>query len=295
MKTMVFASTPVRRFAQYVFLCGLLLSPSARALELLVPAYANPCCNDGPAMWSSLVNSAQGHGGNIQIILNPANGPGAVPIDPNYVNALGQGALIDFRSAGGITYGYVPTGFAQRPISEVEADIDTYYSAAYWRGVGVQIQGIFIDEMSNDLAKVPYYQALRDHVHSKSSLARVIGNPGTGFVNNPSQQALFTANDYLLSVDTLMNFEGAGSDYRAGLPSPPWIGSFPSKRFAHVIYAETLPAAMMQDLMLAVQRNAGFVFITDDVLQPNPYDQIPSYWSQQVALARALIWVDGFE
>ena len=40
---------------------------------------------------------------------------------------------------------------------------------------------------------------------------------------------------------------------------------------------------MAADLKLAQQRNVGWVYITDATL-PNPYDRLPSYWSQEVSL-----------
>jgi len=41
-------------------------------------------------------------------------------------------------------------------------------------------------------------------------------------------------------------------------------------------------AGMNADLALAVQRNVGYVYVTDQDL-PNPYAQLPSYWDQEVA------------
>jgi hypothetical protein len=45
--------------------------------------------------------------------------------------------------------------------------------------------------------------------------------------------------------------------------------------------------AMEQYLDLAVQRNIGYVYITDDKVANNPWDSFPSYWSAEVDGIRA--------
>jgi hypothetical protein len=42
----------------------------------------------------------------------------------------------------------------------------------------------------------------------------------------------------------------------------------------------------MSDVTLAVERNVGYVYVTDQTL-PNPYAQLPSYWDQEVAAIAA--------
>ena len=41
-------------------------------------------------------------------------------------------------------------------------------------------------------------------------------------------------------------------------------------------------AVMQSDVALAAARNAGYVYVTDNNL-PNPYDNLPSYWDQEVS------------
>lgn len=268
------------------------------SLRLLVPAYANPCCDGGPDMWSQLIETALVMGDDVYLILNPDSGPGMVTeIDPNFVNELGQGPLIDYRNAGGAAIGYVATGYAMRSLSEVEAEIDLYYDPAYWRGAGVQIQGIFFDEMSNDLAEVGYYQSLRDHVRGHDAGARVVGNPGTSFTNNPSGQMTWTVDDYAESVDTLMTFEAGADEYGAAYSPPSWLASYPADRFAHIVHSEPSASDMVSDLSLAIARKAGYIYVTDDVpgAVDNPYDLIPTYWTREVEAAIGLVFADGFE
>jgi hypothetical protein len=46
---------------------------------------------------------------------------------------------------------------------------------------------------------------------------------------------------------------------------------------------------MLADLHLAVERNAGGVYVTHDVL-PNPWDRLPSYWT---SLANAVATINA--
>ncbi|TWU51600.1 Spherulation-specific family 4 [Rubripirellula reticaptiva] len=94
----------------------------AATVDVLVPAYPNPCCDGGANMWSALISTASDPNCNFQlhVIFNPASGPGTSR-DGNHVDASGAGPLRDLRGAGGITYGYVATGFGDRSIAVVKA------------------------------------------------------------------------------------------------------------------------------------------------------------------------------
>ncbi len=267
---------------------GLLLLAGPAAAQtagpaLLVPAYANPCCAGGLTLWPDLIASAASGSVPIHAILNPASGPGTSPIDPNYVNVGGVGPAVDLDAAGGRLYGYVATTFGARPLAAVEADIDVYYDPAYWRGAGVLVRGIFLDEMSNDLASTGYYQTLTAYVKSKDAGARVFGNPGTPFTQDTSGGTSgFTVADYAGSVDTIVTFENTGAAYRTSYTAPSWLATRGADHFAHIVHSEPASADMLQDLQLAAARKAGFVYVTDDVL-PNPFDFLASYWSAEAA------------
>lgn len=270
---------------------GKCLATSAR---LLVPAYGNPCCGGGPAMWEQLTDTASVMGSDLLVILNPASGPGTGMIDPNYVNVSGQGPFIDFRNAGGVAIGYVRTDWAARSLDEVQSEIDLYFDPAYWRGAGVQIQGIFFDEMSNDLADVGYYQTLRDYVRNHAQAAIVVGNPGTSFVNNPSGQSIWSVSDYAEAADTLVTFESTANEYFESYSPPSWLEAYPAERFGNIVYGVATAAQMLNGMSLARQRKAGYAYLTDDVLA-NPYDDLASYWPAEVEAAQSLIFADGFE
>jgi hypothetical protein len=257
---------------------------SAAPIEVLVPAYGNPCCADGPAMWAGLLAAATAGQVQLNVILNPASGPGAGPtIDPNYVNDDPAGPLLDVRAAGAKIYGYVSTSFATRDLQDAKDDIDLYYTASYWRGAGVQVDGIFLDEMSSDLPDVGYYQQLRDYVHAKSASARVIANPGQPATQDSSGGASgFTVMDYATAADVLVTFEGTGTDYLFLYQSPAWVDALPASHFAHLVHSQTDAADMSTDLDFARLRNVGMIYVTGDVLSPNPWDSLATYWLDEL-------------
>lgn len=266
----------------------------AADVRLLVPAYGNPCCEGGPAMWAQLTDTASVIGSDLLVILNPASGPGDGLIDPNYVDDSAQGPFIDYRNAGGVAIGYVRTDWAARSLVEVQSEVDLYFDPAYWRGAGVQILGIFFDEMSNDLADVGYYQTLRDHVRSHAQAAIVIGNPGTSFANNPSGQSTWSVSDYAEAADTLVTFESTANEYLENYSPPSWLEGYPAERFGNIVYGVETVAQMLEGMSLVRQRKAGYAYLTDDVLV-NPYDYLASYWPAEVDAAQGLIFADGFE
>jgi hypothetical protein len=133
------------------------------------------------------------------------------------------------------------------------------------------VDGIFIDEMSSNPAKkdLRYYRQLDHYVHRILPHSLVVGNPG---VNTPAA--------YAQVADKLVLFEdGAGYDTYA---PPPWQALFPASQFANIAYNIPSVATMQSDVMLAVSRHTGWVYVTDGRL-PNPYLNLPTYWTDLVA------------
>jgi hypothetical protein len=259
-------------------ICALIFASGGAhaALDILVPAYANPCCGGGPAMWEALVGTAgdPGRGFELHVLFNPASGPGTGR-DPNYLDAGGAGPLADLRAAGGVIHGYVATGYAGRPVAEALADVDAYLTGHY----AGHVDGIFFDEMSNDLADTGYYRQLHAHVQASQPGARTFGNPGTPFTINPSGQTAYDANDYLDSLDTIITFENTADQYRDGYVSFPHLEGLDRRKTGHIVHSQPVWDPAVLDL--AVARGAGFFYVTDDTMPPddNPYDTLPGYWA----------------
>ena len=245
--------------------------------QLIIPAYGNPCCGSGQDLWAAMTDIARP--GILDVILNPNSGPGNGNIGFNYINREGsEGPLIDLFAAGATLYGYVHTRWGSRDLSFVLSEIDRYLTPDFYRTDQALVGGIFLDEVSNDLANLNYYQAIKTHLISKNEQLRITGNPGTSALFDSSNGAAgFHPNDFVESFDKLVTYESFGHLYHQTFTTPAWVTRYPAERFAHIVHSADR-STMMQITQLADERNIGAVYITDDLL-PNPYDRLPNYWS----------------
>jgi hypothetical protein len=125
-----------------------------------------------------------------------------------------------------------------------------------------------LDEASNNTKDIPYYQSVYQYVKQRGGL--VIINPGT-----------ITDEQYMSVCDIVMIAENTYANY-VNMTFPSWVANYPSSRFAHLVHTAS-QASMTQAITLSKQRNAGYVYVTDDV-EPNPWDTLPSYWGQELPL-----------
>lgn len=153
----------------------------------LVPAYGNPdvCCDGGLDMWRDLIALAQARPDELAVIFNPASGPGT-RVDLNYQNDAGQGPLPRLLATNARVLGYVTSSNAAKSPDAVIDEIRRYYRADYWRGTSLRLDGIFLDQVSADLANVPGYRRIREALRALDANALLIGNPGQPFTVNPS-------------------------------------------------------------------------------------------------------------
>lgn len=242
-----------------VALLGLLfaLSVGAAPLGILLPAYFYP-----PTYWDDLNWAAARV--PLAVIVNPGSGPGGAQ-DPNYVSAINN-----LRAAGGKALGYVYSSYAARDTNVIKTDITNFFNF-------YSLDGIFIDEMQNAAATnyYNYYGGLYAFLQTKGTNLFVMGNPGTT-----------TPEPYLATVDALMTFENntGYSNYVADA----WVTNHLARDFCHVIYAVTNAATMTNYINFAANRNAGWIFVTDDTNTANPYERLPVYWTNEVNYIRSL-------
>lgn len=220
------------------------------AQSVAVPSYFYP-----GDTWTHLEKGAPTVGLGI---INPSSGP-SDRLDPNYVKQVNS-----TRAKGITVLGYVHTDYTVKPLADVRADVDRYYD---WYGV----DGIFFDDVTNDCATAGYYNELHDYVKAKASGATVVLNPGTN-----------TGECYMAASDILVTFEDSYDQYQGWQPSG-WETKYPANRFWHLIIntsRSNLPSAIAK----SKSHNIGWVHVTDDS-GANPWDSLPSYWSQQLSLA----------
>ena len=235
--------------------------PALADLTAIVPAYFYPSAGSA---WDDLNTAAARI--PVTAIMNPGSGPGTFQ-DNSYVNAVD-----DLRAAGGKVIAYVYTQYGNRSAAAVKSDIDKYVN---W----YNIDGIFFDEFSNSssTSTLNYYQNLYDYVKAIDPAWEVMGNPGTQ-----------TVEPYLSrpAADSLLVFEGYGADYPGYSPSA-WNYNYDPSQIGHLVHTTANEADMLNYLDLAVSRNAGQVYITDDVMN-NPWDTLPSYWQAEVDRIEAI-------
>ena len=234
------------------------LPVSAAPMGIVVPAYFYP-----GSLWDRM-NWAAGRV-PVVAILNPDSGPGTSQ-DPQYVSAVNS-----LRAAGGKVIGYVSTSYTARSTNSVRTDIDRYFSF-------YAMDGIFLDELTNDsnTNHLNYYAAMYQYINSKGTNLLVAGNPGINtlepYLTRPCADLLVT-----FEVDT------GYSNYVADA----WVTNYLARHFCHLPYAVPNAVTMTNFVNLAAARNAGWIYITDDG-GSNPWDTLPSYWTNEVNYIRLL-------
>ena len=230
------------------------------SVELLVPAYFDAT---DPA-WARLADAARRV--PLTVILNPDSGPGDPP-DPDFL-----ADVVAIRKAGGRVLGYVHTSYGNRAFGDVSDDI-----IKYWKFY--PIDGIFIDEMTNDdnASDYAYYGEIYRFIKHFNPGLRVVGNPGA-----PTTEGYLTHG----TADMLILFEDPIANYSAFSP-PAWTMRYPASRFGNIVY-NAPPHSVAAVLRRAARLRAGLVYVTDDGVTKanfgNVYERLPVYWDHEVAL-----------
>ena len=235
---------------------------AAGQARLGVPSYQNP----GSEQWRAW--EAPGAKTVGVMIVNLNNGD-----DETYHSDVDR-AIRATRKQGIFVLGYTYTDYGARDPKIVRQKIDAVYR-------NYLVDGMFFDEVPTDCnasnpflpTQFVYYEALTNYVHEKGGARITVLNPGT-----------YSASDCWMGItNILMNWEDQGlANYQSNYVDYAWVHKYPPDRFWHIIYG------MSQDqlqtaLELAKQRNAGWVYLTQET--GNPYASPPQYW---VAESRAV-------
>jgi hypothetical protein len=238
-------------------ICLVVIRSSNTTQAIAIPSYFQP-----GASWTQMEEASPVVS---MTIVNPSNGPGSLA-DVDHVDQVKKSQ----GEAGLTVLGYVPTSYGARDTIGVKEDIDRYYS---WYGV----DGIFFDEASTECSKVSsYYEDLYGYVKAKGGKAIVALNPG-----------IQTNECYMAVSDIIVNFEDTYVTYANSYSAPDWVSNYSHTRFWHLIH--TTPYDDMKNAVsLSKQRNAGWVYVTPDIM-PNPWDTLPEepYWSQMLQAVEA--------
>lgn len=230
------------------------------AQAIAIPMYVDPTAS--PALWSQ----ANDAGAAVALLVaNPDSGPGT-SAEAEYTQAIAA-----THAAGQAIVGYVHTSYGSRALSDVEADVDSWYSFY------PAIDGIFVDETSTDVSTVAsYYQPLDAYVKAKTGGPRtVVINPGT-----------IVDESFMQAADIVVTFEDTYANYTNGTypANPAWAASYPRWRFWHLVLSAATPAEMQNAVSIARDRNVGYVYVTDQG-PSTAYQQIitGAYWQAELA------------
>ena len=223
-------------------------------LRVAVPAYVEP----GSAEWSGF-SAGAGSGGGL-VILNPNSGPGSTRSD------AWAAAVDSAHASGALVLGYVATGYMGRDPDEIDGDVIQYTT---WYGV----DGIFFDEVSGpetcDLA-VSWYGVRAANAHAKLPAGGLVAlNPG-----------LISCEAYLDSADIVVVAEDDWKVVNQFAPES-WMTNYAPSRFWFLAY-DVPPSSLGMAVASVRSWNLGWVFLTDDLL-PNPWDELPTFWDEEVA------------
>ena len=256
--------------------------------RLGVPAYWDASTPQGAAEFDRLVAAASTV--DMVIVNGSASGP-ADPFSPALASSISR-----LRRKGITVLGYVDTGYLGhtgatttrvRPGStavtdwqaQAATDVRAWYDLYGRHGLG----GIFLDQTVPTCGDadehVDAYGTITGRIWRRDSDALVAINPG-----------MSVEECYTEVADVIVLAENTFSAYRDWTP-PAWVYRHPASSFWHLVHATPTTAQMREAVELAWQRNAGYVYVTDAVVDPvgGPWNALPppDYWSAQLAAVRA--------
>lgn len=228
---------------------------------LAVPSYVQP----GDAVWAQWQNPK-----SVGIMIVNLNNGDDTKFYPDVLAAVQQA-----QKKGISVLAYTYTGYGTRNPnlvkSKVKAVFDNYH-----------IDGIFFDEVPTDCEatssyakdNLEYYRQLTDYARTFDGPDITVLNPGT----QPPTDC-----GWMSITNILLTFEDATyATYRDSYVDYAWTHIYGRERFWHLIYSVAGEREMKKTLELARQRRAGWVYVTDDGPDGNPWDDVPSYWAAEV-------------
>jgi hypothetical protein len=247
-----------------------LILPDTRSTGIMIPYYLYPADVYNDATFQGLLSLVRTYP-TVQtiVILNPSSGPGTV-WDGNYAVAIKQ-----LKAAGAIVAGYVSSSYGTRSRALVEADIAGWlslYSDAL-------ITALFIDEQPYDVTEtaVALYEGYTAYAHQRG-LYPVICNPGTNqqetWFKRPTGDLIVVheTGSWPSESDMKGNFSGGHAQY-------------PRSMRAALVYGQ---ATLSLTSLAMLRKYVSWLYVTDDVLSPNPWDSLSAHLSAlYAALASA--------
>ena len=244
-----------------------------------VPLYSFPQFTDGSrtqlaGWWRTLVDSATA-ADPLLVVINPQNGTA----DPTPGSGSDYGVYLDalrlLRANPNIqVLGYVYSQWGSRPLNEIRQNLDWYEQYYKTAGGASLIDGIFVDEMATDAAAVSFYQSLAADIRARTGLngRYILANPGT--LPAASLLSSSVANGVVI-YENVESPTGFGDLALRDLAVPTVDGGI----VEYAVIVHGVPAASDRDRVIRSTRLKGvdYVYVTDDTLDPNPFDTPPGF------------------
>jgi len=233
------------------------------------PAYIYPNWWIGiPYNWTPFVTTANANPNTlIFLVLNVNSGPDT-SVNTDYSDH-GIPYLKSATNKNIKLLGYVSTFYGATSIITVKDHIQKWYD---FYGEA-NIDGIMLDEMEDDTGDEAYYTEVTAYVKSISPRAIVVGNPGKN-----------VAESYINTVDKLIVWENNGSlPSESTIQTNTFYPTYHRNKFLINAYNISQSSALDTTYLNTIKKYVMAVGYTDDVT-PNPYDTVPSYFDDIVAL-----------
>lgn len=244
----------------------------------LIPMYIYPFWWQAGNDWYRVCDSMNASGQGSTAIMNPDNGPGTSHnSDYDYV-------IDRCHDAGNNVIGYVDTSYTAVPIETVKANIDKYYQ---WYNTqtsefDTHIDGIFVDQISNEVSTAGYYYEIYTYIKSKSiTHSDVVGNAGAPAATDWQLNA--DGPTPTQAADAVVIFEGprTGTYGLSTFVKPAWVDNYPASKIAMMVY-DVSHSKIGPVCRILKNSNAGLVDVTNYTITssatPWNFLQSPAYW-----------------
>ncbi len=216
-------------------------------ISLIVPLYSFPTDENGE-IWNAVFTASQSV--PIAVIWGLVD-TADEPIYKQYTDYLQSSENISL-------YAYIATNSGQRSSAKVKKEVDYYVNH-------FNIDGIFFDEVSSEDEYIPYYKNLIRYAKGYSKIKKVILNSS------------YAPSDFLkdTGADILVIFENYGYEWD-NFSKKDYI-SLSSDQKAIIVHSVSSSSQMKSIIADALTNHIGYVYVTD-----KEYDELPSYWTEEV-------------
>ena len=192
------------------------------------------------------------------VSINPSSGPGMGP------SAAWASAITQLKTEGAIVTGYVPTGYGNASIDDVENMV-----LSYNKFYPNMLDGIMFDEVSSSPSQLKFYQTISNYARSLGYL-HVVANPGS-----------FIDQRYVSLFDQTVIYESAGYPDESMLISRTFYPQYSKSATGFEAAVTTVPTYNSSWLHMAT-KYLKWIYITDQT-DPNPYAVTPPYFDQYIS------------